>query len=264
MSKTTNPPVDLTVDEADVLRKLAEARKFDAEASLAEWDASLREAEVRQTVAEALEAEQSALIKTISRKERERVEDLSMVQDHYAFHHFFDGPVMEKTVYGALNTMNAWHRMHPTSDWDITINSPGGSVIDGMHLFDAITTYSRRGGGKHNITMTVRGYAASMAGILLQAADVRRVGPESYIMIHEVSSFAQGKIGELKDEIKFLERISERVANIFVTRSKEAAEANPDVIEGISMETFEKGWNRTDWWLDSAQALKHGIVDEIG
>jgi ATP-dependent protease ClpP protease subunit len=154
--------------------------------------------------------------------------------------------------------MAIWHRLDDAEKkyrpMHIIVDSPGGSVIDGMHLFDQMVTYSERGGGPHKITITVRGYAASMAGILLQAADVRKIGPESYLMIHEVSSFAAGKIGELKDEIKFLDKISDRVANIFVERSKKK----------ISLAKFKSNWNRQDWWLTSKEALDYGFVDEIG
>lgn len=249
--------------DADEIKKIAEARKAEAEARLAEKEIELRDAEIRHTLAEAIREEQQAVISGISRKERERTEELTQATDHYHFHHVFEGPVYSKTVNYALSTINAWHRLHPNSDWDIVINSPGGSVIDGMHLFDQLTAYSKRGGGNHHITMTVRGYAASMAGILLQAADVRRCGPESYVMIHEISSFAQGKIGEIQDEVKFLERMSDRVANIFVTRANEAAKGNRK-IKGISAKDFDAGWNRTDWWLDSQEALRLGFIDAIG
>lgn len=258
MTDTTN-----TVEPKSPEREAAELRKLEVETEGLKLDAAIKLVDLREKEAKAVFAEQDAVIKGISRKERERVEEVTSAADYYHFHHFFDGPVHEKTVFAALNTLNTWHRLYPNSDWEITINSPGGSVTEGMHLFDQITSYSRRGGGGHHITMTVRGYAASMAGILLQAADVRRVGPESYIMIHEVSTFAQGKIGELQDEIKFLERISERVADIFVKRSAEAAKQNRKV-KGISLKEFQAGWRRTDWWVDSAEALRLGFVDAIG
>jgi ATP-dependent protease ClpP protease subunit len=235
-------------------REAAEIAKLQAETNELLLQQELRKVEIRHQLAEAVGEEHRAAVAAISRAERERTEELTKVQDHYVYHHFFDGVVGEKNVYLALNTLNAWHRTAPDSNWDITINSPGGSVIDGMHLFDAITAYSKRGGGNHHITMTVRGYAASMAGILLQSADTRLIGPESYLMVHEVSSWAQGKINEIKDEVKFLDKISERVTNLFVDRS-----------EGkITKDEFTRLWERKDWWLDSKEALERGFVDNIG
>lgn len=228
--------------------------KLAAETEELKRQATLRDAEIRGVLAEAVKEEHQAEIAAIQLRERQRLDELTSVSDHYWFHHFFDGSVSEKTVYSCLNTLNAWHRLHPESAWDITINSPGGSVIDGMHLFDALTAFSRRGGGTHHITMTVRGYAASMGAILLQAVDRRVVGPESYLLVHEISAGASGKIGELKDDIKWYDRICDRVANIFVQRSGGK----------ISAAAFKRNWARKDWWLDSDEALKLGFVDAIG
>lgn len=243
-------------EHADLLLK-----KLEAETAKITWETEeiassneLRAAEIRKTIADALTAEHQAEVQRIYRDERKRAEDLAVIADHYVYQHYFNGPVDERSVFNALNSLAAWDRRHPECPMNITINSPGGSVIDGMHLFDQLSAHSLRGGGKHKVTITVRGYAASMAGILLQAADERVIGPESYLMIHEVSSFAAGKIGELKDEIKFLDRISERVANIFVDRSRGRT----------TMESFIHNWERKDWWLDSQQALDNGFVDRIG
>lgn len=235
----------------------AEIAKLQAEAAAAH-------AQAAKDAAIALKEESQAQIQALALAERQRVEELTVVQDHYVFHHTFDGRVGSDTVYGCLNTMAAWHRLHPNSAWTIDINSPGGSVISGMHLFDQLTAYSIRGGGTHHITITVRGYAASMAGILLQAADTRRIGPESFLMIHEISSVTGGKIGDIKDDVKWYEKLCERVANIFVGRAQEAAKRNPAQIEGITPAKFKKGWERTDWWIDSSESLKLGFVDEIG
>lgn len=240
-----------------------------AEIAKLEAEAAALLAKAAQDKAITIKEQRNADVAAIQLAERVRVEELTLVQDHYQFHHTFDGPVNSSSVYGLLNTMSAWHRMHPDSDWTIDINSPGGSVISGMHLFDQLVAYSRRGGGTHHITMTVRGYAASMAGILLQTADVRRIGPESYLMIHEISAGTGGKIGEIKDDVKWYEKLCERVANIFVVRAAEAVKADkaldtPHDIKGIVLKDFKKGWERTDWWLDSIESLKLGFVDEIG
>ena len=244
----------MTTTKPSPAREAAEIAKIQAETAELLLQQELRQQEVRKARAEAAKEENQAAISAISLKERERVEEFAKIQDHYSFHHMFEGTVDERTVFPLLNTMSAWDRQYPECPMNITINSPGGSVIDGMHLFDQITAYSVRGGGKHFVTMTVRGYAASMAGILLQSADERVIGPESYLMIHEVSTYTGGKIGEIKDEVKFLELVSDRVANIFVERSKGK----------ISKKDFVAGWERKEWWLDSKEALRLGFVDRIG
>ena len=42
--------------------------------------------------------------------------------------------------------LDKWHRLDNKAPWTILVNSPGGSVFDGMALFDHIATYSVRGG----------------------------------------------------------------------------------------------------------------------
>lgn len=232
----------------------ASIAKLQAETVLATNEALLRQAETREAAARAVTEEQKAVIQGISRKERQRQEDLTMIGDHYVHHHFFYGGVDDRTVFGCLNTLAAWDRTDPTCPMNITINSPGGDVVDGMHLFDQIANFSKRGGGTHEVTITVRGYAASMAGILLQAADHRVIGKESYLMIHEISAGTGGKIGDIKDDVKWYDRVCDRVADIFVERA-----------EGkISAEDFKAKWERHDWWLDSTESLRLGLVDRIG
>lgn len=227
--------------------------KLNAEKAELESQQELRKAEIQRTLAEAQKGQHEAVVAGIARKERERIEELTSVADHYVFHHCFDGPVGSSSVKVCLQTMDAWHRLHPDSAWTITMNSPGGSVIEGMHLFDALTSYSKRGGGTHEITMVVRGYAASMAAILLQAVDNRVIGPESYLLVHEISAGAIGKIGEMKDDMKWYERVCERIATIFIQRSNGK----------ITKAKFKANWTRKDWWLDSDEALRLGFVDAI-
>ena len=101
--------------------------------------------------------------------------------------------------------------------------------------------------------VTANATAASMAGILLQAGDVRVCGPESYILIHEVSSGAVGKVGELEDEIEFVKLIQSRVLDLFVSRSGGK----------VTKAKLQAMYRRKDFWLDSTKALKLGIIDEI-
>lgn len=250
---------EFLIAKIDLLK--AERRRADAEARAAQAEALVKEAEVRQKVAHAQAAEWGAESMRVQTQATLRQEQLTLVGNHYMHEYEFDGQVHEDSVSNCLAQLSIWHRLDPECDMHIIMDSPGGSVIDGMHLFDQLSAYSlrewdksNRPKGTHRTKITVRGYAASMAGILLQAVDERVIGPESFLMIHEVSSFAAGKIGEIKDEIKFLDKITDRVVDIFITRAKGK----------IDKKTFLKNWSRTDWWLTSEEALNYGFVDTIG
>jgi ATP-dependent Clp endopeptidase proteolytic subunit ClpP len=161
--------------------------------------------------------------------------------------------VSASTVTACVRQLMLWDRLDPTCDIDIIFNSPGGSVIHGMALFDQIVSLSKRGGGKHKVTIGTMGLAASMAGILLQAGDHRWMGKQSYLMIHEISAGTGGKIGEMADDIKFYEAVCARVVDIFVERSGKK----------ISRKDFVKNWERIDWWILSDEAKQLGFVDEV-
>lgn len=246
---------DKTIDqphESEISRRLAEASYYAAEAD--KFRAETREAAAKAEAAE------------LYLRGQQRKEKLELIADHYVHHHFFNGPVDDRSVFAALNAMAAWDRISPGKlnedgtvaeegcPMNLTVNSPGGGLIDGMHLFDQIASYSLRGGGTHKVTITVRGYAASMGGILLQAADVRLIGRESYLMVHEISAGTVGSIGSIKDDVKWYEKACQRIENIFVERSGGK----------IGLEEFQRRWSRHDWWVDSAEAVELGFVDGLG
>lgn len=210
--------------------------------------------EVAKLRAEADKTQAEALLAMLHANKEKRAEEKILAQDSYHHVYRFSDSVNSSSVSNCLKQLAEWDRLEPDCDVTIVWTSPGGSVIDGMSLFDSITAMSKRGGGNHHVTMVVRGWAASMAGILLQAADKRVIGPESYLMIHEIAAGTGGKIGEIKDDVKFYETICERVVNIFVNRAGGK----------ISKATFKRNWNRQDWFLDSEHTLKYGFADEIG
>ncbi len=158
------------------------------------------------------------------------------------------GSIDQNSATMCMDQLTMWSRITPGCDMEIVFNSPGGGVMAGMALFDHIRQMSRDG---HKITTRSNGYAASMAGILLQAGDIRVIGKESYVLIHEISTGAVGKIGELEDVVEFTHMIQKRVLDIFAERSNKKAAY------------FEKHWTRKDWWLSSDDCLEIGFVDEV-
>jgi len=223
---------DISKFPKDVIPALK--RKLNAEADHAEAEAKIARAQA--TAAE------------IGMRDLERKEVDYLAGNKFHKVYAFNDPVSAPSVGACISQLNIWSRTDPNCGIEIIFNSPGGSVIDGMALYDYLQTLRRAG---HTLTTTAFGMAASMAGILLQAGDVRVIGAESYILIHEISTMAIGKIGELEDVVEFTKKIQGRVLRIFAERSNKP------------VGYFEKHWRRQDWWLDSSECLKLGIVDEI-
>ena len=175
----------------------------------------------------------------ISRKE---------ASDERNFLYRFNDKVSKDTVRHCMETLTEWHRLDSECAIEIIFSSPGGSIIDGFELFDFLQDLRNKG---HHLTTGTLGYAASMAGVLLQAGDIRWVGQQAWIMIHRAAFGAWGKTYEIEDEVKFIQRIEERILAIFTSRSN------------LTKNKIKRNWDRKDWWISADEALTMNLVDEI-
>ena len=130
----------------------------------------------------------------------------------------------------------------------ILLNSPGGDVIETLGLIDYLNTLNSDG-IKTNIIC--RGSAMSAAALLLAAGTgVRAASKHSKIMVHQLSSFAAGKLSDLKSNAKFAEQLEDDCNNIMAectNKDKEWWEQN----------------QQNDYFLTAEQALELGIIDKI-
>ena len=175
----------------------------------------------------------------ISRKE---------ASDERNFLYRFNDKVSKDTVRHCMETLTEWHRLDSECAIEIIFSSPGGSIIDGFELFDFLQDLRNKG---HHLTTGTLGYAASMAGVLLQVGDIRWVGQQAWIMIHRAAFGAWGKTYEIEDEVKFIQRIEERILAIFTSRSN------------LTKNKIKRNWDRKDWWISADEALTMNLVDEI-
>jgi len=212
---------------ADIELRLAEAKKTNAEA--------------RKTEAEAFKEELEAN-KMYEDDQKRKACD----KENHLFR--FSGEVRGASVQSCISTLTQWSRLDPKCDIEIIFSSPGGSIIDGFELFDFIQHLRSKG---HKITTGTLGMAASMAGILLQAGDVRWVGYQAWIMIHRAAFGAFGKTYEVEDEVEFVKRIEGRILDIFTARSK------------LTKPKIKRNWDRKDWWISADEAVELELVDEI-
>ena len=220
-----------------------EIRCIDAEASEHEALAEKAKAEARLHNAMADVAEIELRARLFSEK-------LELAQNFHYKTYVYSSEVDEKSVRDCMTQLTTWSRTDPGCDMEIVFNSPGGSIIAGMHLFDHICALRRAG---HKVTTVAYGWAASMAGILLQSGDVREIGAESYLMIHEAKSWNVGSVSQQKDHLDFLDKASTRVVKIFASRSNgKTSEAKVRAL-----------MTRKDSYLTSDECLRYGFVDAV-
>lgn len=221
----------------------------EANAEKARAEAEQARAAVRKTEVEILAAEYEAAASQIEMERILHKRAREKAGDEYARVYRFVGAVDSTSVKNCMAELELWSRLEPGCDITVVFNSPGGGVVEGMALWDFLQEIRERG---HELTTVARGYAASMAGILLQAGDVRVIGRESWLLIHEASFGVIGSYGEVEDRVEWVKRLQERILDIFAARSK------------MSKTQIRRRWRRRDWWISSDDALKWGFCDRIG
>ena len=127
------------------------------------------------------------------------------------------------------------------------INSPGGSVSDGMAIYDAMQIV------KSDVKTICLGRCSSMAAILLSGGTKgkRYITPNSEVMIHEVSTFNGGKIGDVKISFEHSNALNERIIKILADNT------------GKDIEQIRQDIQQKDKWFNSDEALEYGLVDKL-
>ena len=131
-------------------------------------------------------------------------------------------------------------------DINLYINSPGGSVIDGLGVIDTINFIPC------DVTTTCVGMAASMGAVLLSCGTKgkRLVLPHSRVMIHQVSSGMSGVSKDLEIELEQTLRCKKDLYNILSEKT------------GKTYEQIEKDCDR-NFWLIGQEAVEYGIADKV-
>ncbi|MDE6281365.1 MAG: ATP-dependent Clp protease proteolytic subunit, partial [Oscillospiraceae bacterium] len=134
----------------------------------------------------------------------------------------------------------------PDKDIQFYINSPGGSVTDGMAIYDTMQYI------KCDVSTICVGMAASMGAFLLSAgAKGKRMAlPNAEIMIHQPSAGTQGQITDMAIHLKRLEIIKKRMNVILAGNC------------GKSVEQVTADCER-DNFMTAEEALEYGLIDKI-
>ena len=132
------------------------------------------------------------------------------------------------------------------SDVKLFINSPGGSVVDGLAIYDVMNWVNC------DVATYVMGMAASMGSILLSSGKKgkRYALPHSRVMIHQVSGSAGGQCADVQIIAKEMKKHQDELYRILAENT------------GKSFEQIEVDADR-DNWFTSGEALEYGLIDDI-
>ena len=131
-------------------------------------------------------------------------------------------------------------------DINIYINSPGGSVTAGMAIYDTMNMV------KSKVSTICVGMAASMAAFLLSSGSKgkRYILPNGEVMIHQPLGGAEGQATDIKIAAEHILKLRDKLNFIL---SKNTGQPLKQIIKDTDRDNF----------MDSDEALKYGIVDEI-
>lgn len=132
-----------------------------------------------------------------------------------------------------------------SGDVEIVINSGGGSVFQGVTIFNAIKAYN-----KGTVTVTIVGMAASIASYIALAADVVKAYDNTTYMIHNAMLPAYGNHNDLRKSADICEGLSSIIANAYVSKTSKSKDEIKNLMDD---ETFYYG----------SEMLDAGFVDEI-
>ena len=124
------------------------------------------------------------------------------------------------------------------------INSFGGSVFAGLSIIDTIIS------NNIPIVSIVEGSAASAATLISVVCSERIIKPNSFMLIHQMSSGFWGKMEEIKDEFINLKKLTKKLKGIYKKYTN---------IEKEKLKNLLK----RDLWMDSGECLELGLVDSV-
>lgn len=134
----------------------------------------------------------------------------------------------------------------PKRDVQMFINSPGGSVIAGMGIYDTMQYVSP------DVGTICTGLAASMGAVLLTAGakGKRTCLPHSRVMIHQPSGGMQGQFTDMEISYNLIKQLRSELYDILAEHS------------GKTFEDIEKDSER-DKWMTAKEAKEYGLIDEV-
>lgn len=159
---------------------------------------------------------------------------------------FLDGEINDDTAHLVIAQLIYLEGKDPDKDIMMYINSPGGSVVSGLAIYDTMNYI------KCDVSTICVGLAASMAAILLSsgAKGKRYSLPNSEIMIHQPLGGFQGQASDVKIHAEHMMKTKKLINKLLAENT------------GMPIEQIEKDTDR-DNFMSAEEAKKYGLIDEI-
>jgi ATP-dependent protease ClpP protease subunit len=128
----------------------------------------------------------------------------------------------------------------------VRINSFGGSVPDGIAIYNALRRYPGA------VTVEIDGVALSIASLIAMAGRTVRMAENAMFMIHAPWTVAAGNSTEMREQADLLDKFAEAMTSSYVSKS---GMSRDDVLALLT--------DGADHWYTAAEAQAAGFIDEI-
>jgi len=163
--------------------------------------------------------------------------------------YYFDGKVTDEAVTKALLQIQQCLQEDRNALVEVSISSEGGSPSAGLRFYEDVTRMRRKQG--LHINTRAAGYTGSIATIMLQAGELRRMGEASRLMLHPpgIENFT-GDMLAMRERLHNFEVMFNQMLQIYGERGNG---------RGIRQNIY----SHRKWYLNAAGAKLYGLVDEI-
>lgn len=127
---------------------------------------------------------------------------------------------------------------------DLHINSPGGSVFDGITIYNLLKQHAA------SVTTYIDGLAASIASVIALAGDRVVMAENALFMIHNPSGVVMGDAADMRKTADLLDKIRSTMTDVYVKKTRYP---DDEINSMLDAET----------WMTAKEAIEHGFVDEI-
>lgn len=149
----------------------------------------------------------------------------------------------EETV-SASNFKKELDDIGNVSTLNISIQSPGGSVFDGLAIYNMLKRH------KAKKYVTIDGLAASAASFIAMAGDKITIPSNAFFMIHRASTFAFGTADDLLKGAELLQTIDTTLVDIYAERTKLPKKKIKEMMEA-------------ETWMNGKESVENGFADEV-
>ena len=156
----------------------------------------------------------------------------------------FIGSDIDSNLANIVNAQLLFLDSQNNNEITIYINTPGGSVYDGLAIYDTIHMI------KSPVKTVCIGLAASMASILLTTGTKRYALPHSRIMIHQPLGGVKGQASDIVITANEITKIKDELNQILAAKT------------GQSLDKIYKDTDR-DFYMTAKEAKDYGIIDDI-